>query len=141
MERATHQTYHSSTQPNAAHFNPSSALTAQVPADGYAVLGKYQSGVTSMVGVIRVTAARDHDTWERHDHGDEVLVLLSGACTMILRDAEGHTIRRPLSNGDVLIIPRGVAHRATLQTAEAQLLFITPQTGTQEWSDAREVSQ
>ena len=139
MERATQQTSSSSAQPGAAHFNPGSELAAKVPADGYVVLSNHQSSVASMVGAIRVTQARDPNTWERHDHGDEILVLLSGACKMVLREAGGRISVRALSSGDVLLIPRGVAHRAMLQTAEAQLLFVTPRTGTREWSDETEV--
>src|SRR5262249_27915360 len=82
------------------------------------VLGHHQASVPSMVGAIRVSKARDGNTWERHDHGDEVLVVLSGAATMTLRDAEGRTTEWPLSTGDVLVIPRGVAHHATLHTDE-----------------------
>jgi quercetin dioxygenase-like cupin family protein len=105
-----------------------------MPTDGYLVLGDYQSSVASMVGAIRVSKARDPGAWERHDHGDEVLVVLSGAFTATLRDAEGRTTERSMSKGDVLIIPRGVAHHFTLHTDEVQALFVTPQTGTKEWS-------
>src|SRR5262245_44741326 len=31
--------------------------------------------------------------------------------------------------------PRAVAHHFTLHTGEVQALFVTPQTGTKEWSD------
>jgi len=117
-----------------AHFNPRSRLAADMPTDGCVVLREHQASVPSVVGAIRVTNARGN-IWERHDHGDEVLVLLSGAATMTLRDADGATTDRPLSPSDVLVIPRGVAHRATLHTNEVQALFVTPRTGTVEWAD------
>jgi quercetin dioxygenase-like cupin family protein len=106
-----------------------------MPTDGCLILGNYACAVTSMVGAIRVSTARDPHAWERHDDGDEVLVLLSGACTMTLRDAEGRTTDYLLSKGDVLIIPSGVAHHATLHTDEVEVLFVTPQTGSKEWSE------
>jgi len=126
-------------QPRGSRFNPRSQLGSNMPADGYLDLGDHHSGVVSMVGAIRVTQALGSGTWERHDHGDEVLVLLSGSATMTLRDADGRTEDHALSDGDVLIIPRGIAHHATLHTPEVQVLFVTPRTGTREWSDATEV--
>ena len=112
-----------------------------MPGDGYLDLGEHRSTVANRVGVIRVTQARGAGAWERHDHGDEVLILLAGAVTMTLRDADGRTEDHAMSNGDVLIIPRGVAHHATLHTAEVQVLFVTPRTGTREWSDASSTAE
>jgi quercetin dioxygenase-like cupin family protein len=144
MEEATHRTASASAQAPGKHFNARAQLGSLVPTEGYRVLGNHQSGVPSMVGVIRVTKARNPNAWERHDHGDEVLVLLSGACTMTLRDGEGRITERSLSPGDVLIVPSGVAHHATLHTDEIQALFVTPGSGTKEWSDddsAQEVTR
>jgi quercetin dioxygenase-like cupin family protein len=134
MEDTTRQSTPSQTQAHGTLFNPTSRLASDMPTDGYLVLGDHRSSVANMVGAIRVTQARDPGAWERHDHGDEVLVVLSGACTATLRDAEGRTAERSMSKGDVLIIPRGVAHHFTLHTDEVQALFVTPQTGTTEWS-------
>ena len=89
-----------------------------------------------MVGAIRVSKARDSSAWERHDHGDELLVLLSGTLTMTLRDAEGRTSECPMARGDVLLIPMGVAHHATLHTDQVELLFVTPRTGTTDWAES-----
>jgi quercetin dioxygenase-like cupin family protein len=131
MENTTQQSTHTL----GTLFNPISRLSSDMPTAGYLVLGDYRSNVASMVGAIRVSKARDTGDWERHDHGDEVLVVLSGACTATLRDAEGRTTERSMSKGDVLIIPRGVAHHFTLHTDEVEALFVTPETGTKEWSD------
>jgi quercetin dioxygenase-like cupin family protein len=131
MENTTQQ----SPQTLGTLFNPTSRLSSDMPTDGYLVLGDYQSSVASMVGAIRVSEARATGTWERHDHGDEVLVVLSGACTATLRDAEGRTAERSMSKGDVLIIPRGVAHHFIVHSDQVEALFVTPQTGTKEWSD------
>src|SRR5262249_28141330 len=112
MEPATNRSSPAAEQTLGTPFNPRSRLAADMPTDGCLVLGHHQASVPSMVGAIRVSKARDGNTWERHDHGDEVLVVLSGAATMTLRDAEGRTTEWPLSTGDVLVIPRGVAHHA-----------------------------
>jgi mannose-6-phosphate isomerase-like protein (cupin superfamily) len=122
-------------QPLGTHFNPRLRLETDMRTDGNVVLSDYRSSAPSMIGAIRVTRARNSNFWERHDHGDEVLVLLSGACTMTLRDAEGRTTERPMSPGDVLVIPKGMAHHGTLHTDEVQVLFVTPRTGTKEWSE------
>jgi mannose-6-phosphate isomerase-like protein (cupin superfamily) len=135
MEDTTQRSTSSQTQPHGTPFNAISQIASEVPCDGYLVLGHYRSSVASMVGAIRVTRARVSGAWERHDHGDEVLVVLSGACTATLRDAEGRVTERSLSTGDVLIVPSGVAHHFTLHTDEVRALFVTPSTGTVEWSD------
>ncbi len=133
MEPATHPS--SVDLIHGTHFNPRSKLSVDVPGAGYLALGDYQASVSSMVGVIRVDNTRDSNAWERHDHGDELLILLAGSLTMTLRDAEGRTTEQSMSMGDVLIIPSGAAHRARLHTDEVQLLFVTPRTGTKEWLD------
>lgn len=139
MEHATHhQTASSPRQAHATHFDPRARLASDMPTDGYLVFGEYESSVPSMVGVIRLTEARPGSSWERHDRGDEVLIVLSGAFTMTLRDAQGRTTDQRMSQGDAILIPRGVAHHATLHTEEAHALFVTPRTGTKEWSDGNE---
>jgi len=134
MEHSTKQSLAVAEQSLGTQFNPASRLTTEMPTDGCLVLGDHTSSVPSIVGAIRVTKTRDRSAWERHDHGDEVLVLLSGAATMTLRDREGRTTERSLLEGDVLIIPSGVAHHATLHTDEVRVLFVTPRTGSKVWS-------
>jgi mannose-6-phosphate isomerase-like protein (cupin superfamily) len=136
MEDTTWQSTSSQAQTHGTLFNPTSRLASDMPTDGHLVLGDYQSSVASMFSAIRVSKARDPGAWERHDHGDEVLVVLSGACIATLRDAEGRTTERFMSKGDVLIISSGVAHHFTLHTDDVQALFVMPQTGTKEWSDS-----
>lgn len=116
-------------------FNPQSRLAAEMPGTGHLVLANYEANVPSMVGAIRVRQPHDPNAWERHDHGDEVLAVISGSCTATLRDAQGHTITRDITSGDVLVIPKGVAHSFKLHSDEVQVLFVTPETGTEEWTD------
>ncbi|MCC2603833.1 cupin domain-containing protein [Planctobacterium marinum] len=72
----------------------------------------------------------DWPSWEIHPKGDEIVVLMSGEITMILKENVGDravTLRR---SGDFVIVPRGVWHTAkTVQ--KSQLLFITPGEGTE----------
>ncbi len=63
------------------------------------------------------------DHWERHPHGDEFLLLLSGAVTIALEEPSA---RRgvPLRAGEAFVVPKGVWH--TFQVAQAgDLMFAT----------------
>jgi mannose-6-phosphate isomerase-like protein (cupin superfamily) len=68
------------------------------------------------------------DHWERHPDGDEFLLLLSGAVTIVLEEATGrHAV--PLKAGEACVVPKGVWH--TFQIAEAgDLVFATAGEGT-----------
>jgi len=68
------------------------------------------------------------DVWECHPTGNEVLVVLSGAVHLFLRDppADEPTTLRP---GDAVVVPVGAWHR--LDVAEpADLMAITPRADT-----------
>jgi mannose-6-phosphate isomerase-like protein (cupin superfamily) len=66
---------------------------------------------------------------EMHPHGDELLLLLSGALDVILDLPEGErTI--PLTTGGACLVPRGVWRRLTMRQP-SDLVFVTPPTGTQ----------
>jgi len=69
------------------------------------------------------------DEQEMHPHGDELLLLLSGALDVILDLPEGErTI--PLTTGGACLVPCGVWHRLTMRQP-SDLVFVTPPTGTQ----------
>lgn len=70
----------------------------------------------------------DWTTWEMHPEGDEVLVMLEGALTLVCDDA-GTVTRHDLRPGTTFIVPAGVWHRAVGQQA-AKLMFITYGAGT-----------
>ena len=66
--------------------------------------------------------------WEMHPHGDELLLLLSGALDVILDLPTGEqTIA--LTTGAAYVVPRGVWHRMTMREP-SDLLFVTPPSGT-----------
>ncbi|WP_394844802.1 cupin domain-containing protein [Pendulispora brunnea] len=99
------------------------------------VLGDYAVDGKAMLGVIRIPRERTGGFWERHDGGDEILVLLEGRCTMTLRPSEGPEKSHELGPGDALLIPKGVAHSGKAHTPEVRVLFITPREGNVEWHD------
>jgi mannose-6-phosphate isomerase-like protein (cupin superfamily) len=68
------------------------------------------------------------DHWERHPDGDEFLLLLSGAVTIVLEEPSGQR-DVPLKAGEAFVVPKGVWH--TFVVAEAgDLIFATAGAGT-----------
>lgn len=72
----------------------------------------------------------DWPHWERHPHGDELVVLLAGTIELVLEEAAG--LRRlPLTRpGSYVRVPRGLWHRG-LNGRACRLLFITAGEGTE----------
>lgn len=67
------------------------------------------------------------DVWERHTQGHEVLVVLSGALRIYVRD-EG--LVATLTAGHSFIVPPGRWHRLAVEEP-GDLLSITPRAGTE----------
>jgi oxalate decarboxylase/phosphoglucose isomerase-like protein (cupin superfamily) len=72
----------------------------------------------------------DWPTWEIHPHGDEIVVLLSGAAEFVLDEAGGHRRVRLATAGQYVIVPKATWHTAKI-AQPATLLFVTPGEGTQ----------
>lgn len=64
-----------------------------------------------MVGVVRISAAEG--LWEQHNGGDEILVVLQGRAEFTLRHFDA-TEMISAKAGDILHIPKGVAHSAKI---------------------------
>jgi quercetin dioxygenase-like cupin family protein len=72
----------------------------------------------------------DWPNWELHPNGDEIIILLSGQTELILQTEEGDISLKLSRQGEYVLVPRNVWHRA--KTAHlCTLLFITPGEGTQ----------
>ena len=89
---------------------------------------------SAMVGVARLGRDTVHALWERHDGGDEVLMLAEGRLSLILRDDNGDRVLTA-GPGDAILIPRGVAHSFKIESDEIRLLFITPRSGNVGWDE------
>lgn len=89
-----------------------------------------------MVGVVRITAADGF--WERHDGGDEILVVLRGRMDFTFQYPHA-TETLSVSSGDILHIPQGVAHGAKIYE-EVHILFFTPKEGNVSWTEGEEVT-
>ena len=60
--------------------------------------------------------------WHTHDHEDELFLVVKGRFTMEFRDRQV-----PLSEGEFLIVPRGVEHRP-VAAEEVHVLLFEPAT-------------
>jgi mannose-6-phosphate isomerase-like protein (cupin superfamily) len=90
------------------------------------------------VAVFRAESGRSlhSDVWERHPTGSEVLGALSGAIEVYLRDHdEGSAPVVTLTAGQAFIVPPGQWHRLDVR-APADLLVVTPRSGTEHESVA-----
>ena len=98
--------------------------------DLYARLDKRYKGFSGHELVSCFEFSADWSNWERHPHGDELVILLSGQAVLILQTEEGDTSITLNQRGEYVLVPRNVWHRA--KTAHlCTLLFITPGEGTQ----------
>ncbi|WP_037339699.1 cupin domain-containing protein [Saccharospirillum impatiens] len=76
----------------------------------------------------------DWSSWEVHPHGDEIVLLMAGDVTFLLRTESGDSRITLREQGQYLVVPSGVWH--TAKTAcKSKLLFITPGQGTQHSTD------
>lgn len=69
-------------------------------------------------------------SWERHPHGDEVVILLSGQAEFILQTDEDNVSIHLNRQGEYVLVPRNVWHTARTERG-CKLLFITPGEGTE----------
>ncbi|MDO6694403.1 cupin domain-containing protein [Aliiglaciecola sp. 3_MG-2023] len=69
-------------------------------------------------------------TWEMHPTGDELVVLLSGQCKLIIRVGKQDQEQLLKQQGDFAVVPKGHWHTAHCDEATS-LLFITPGEATQ----------
>ena len=72
----------------------------------------------------------DWPTWERHPKGDEIVLLLSGRATLLLRQARGDVTLTLNTPGTYIIVPANTWHTARVDTP-TRMLFITPGEGTE----------
>ena len=76
----------------------------------------------------------DWPTWEIHPVGDEIVVLLSGAATFVLRGDDGEARVQLAVPGAYVVVPRNTWHTARV-CGTTRMLFITPGEGTENRTD------
>ncbi|WP_437545016.1 cupin domain-containing protein [Sorangium sp. So ce367] len=122
-------------------FDIESALAAPTNAGAPAaagaprVLGSFAAGGPCMVGALKKVAGSTDGAWERHDGGDELLVVFRGRATFTICLPDGTTEVVEVGPGRALLIPRGTAHSAHI-VEDVHVFFVTPREGNVEWSDA-----
>lgn len=113
-----------------AVFAPDRSLgTVDVTDDVYQRLEGRPGGFAGHVLIARHDFTGDWSTWEMHPDGDELVVLLHGRATFVLRE-DGRDRAVPLDGpGTFVTVPRGTWHTARIAEPTA-LLFFTPGAGT-----------
>lgn len=76
------------------------------------------------------TFAEPWATWERHPDGEELVMLLAGAATVVIQEAGQERCVHLGVPGDYVLVPRNAWHTARA-TAATTLLFLTPGAGTE----------
>lgn len=69
-------------------------------------------------------------TWERHPAGDELVMLLSGAATLILEQADKERAVKLSDPGAFVLVPQNIWHTART-TVPTTMLFVTQGAGTE----------
>jgi mannose-6-phosphate isomerase-like protein (cupin superfamily) len=72
----------------------------------------------------------DWTSWEMHPAGDELVICVAGAMTVIQQHPDGREERVRLGAGDYAVNPPGVWHTADVEGA-ATAVFITAGLGTE----------
>ncbi|MFT7484276.1 MAG: mannose-6-phosphate isomerase-like protein (cupin superfamily) [Candidatus Paceibacteria bacterium] len=67
---------------------------------------------------VKLARLKGEFVWHSHAEEDELFLVLEGELTMQFRDREVH-----LSQGDMLIVPRGVEHNPVAPTGASVMLF------------------
>jgi mannose-6-phosphate isomerase-like protein (cupin superfamily) len=71
---------------------------------------------------VKVAKFQGEFIWHKHDHEDELFLVVRGRMTIRLRDREIH-----LGEGELAIIPKGVEHQPVAEK-EAWVLLLEPKT-------------
>lgn len=71
---------------------------------------------------VRLVKVRGEFVWHRHEHEDELFLVLRGRLVLELRDRHVE-----LEEGELFVVPRGVEHRPVAEE-EVHLLLFEPAT-------------
>lgn len=75
------------------------------------------------------TCTKSWNSWKRHPHRHEVVLVTSGSITLV-QEVEGKNIETTLTAGQASINPPGVWHTANVES-KCTILFITAGKGTE----------
>lgn len=104
--------------------------SVQVSASLYSDLDAEFSGFKGHVLIASHEFSEDWPTWERHPAGDEIVMILSGKATLVMRTESGDesvVLEEPCS---YVVIPHNTWHTARV-SQPTRMLFVTPGEGTE----------
>lgn len=111
-----------------AHLKASGAEPVEAGPDFWAELASGERRYPGRLAMI-LPMTEDFAHWERHPAGEELIVMLSGVCTLIIETEAGET-RTRLEAGRAVLVPAGAWHRAeVVESGEA--LFVTEGEGSE----------
>ena len=105
-----------------AHLKASGAEPVETGPDFWAELASGERCYPGRLAMI-LPMTEDFPHWERHPAGEELIVMLSGVCTLILETEAGET-RTRLEAGRAVLVPAGAWHRAEV-VEPGEALFVT----------------
>ena len=76
---------------------------------------------------VKVVKFRGEFVWHRHHVEDELFLVLRGGFRMGCRDETGAEREMPLTQGEFVIVPRGMEHRPAADE-EVEILLFEPAT-------------
>lgn len=114
-----------------AILKPDQGMDTLPVAEGfYDALDRDYDGFKGHVLVSMHTFTEDWPSWECHPKGDELVVLLAGAATLVCESEDGTSETALAQPGDYAVVPRNTWHTAKVPQT-ARMLFVTPGEGTQ----------
>jgi mannose-6-phosphate isomerase-like protein (cupin superfamily) len=72
---------------------------------------------------VKLVKLRGEFVWHHHDAEDELFLVVGGVLRMEYRDGQGLEQRLSVSEGEFVIVPRGVEHRPVAEGEVSVLLF------------------
>ncbi|MEZ5989286.1 MAG: cupin domain-containing protein [Planctomycetota bacterium] len=76
-------------------------------------------------GGVYIAHFAGNSEWERHRSGDEPVLVVEGAATLVLL-VDGAEVHNRLREGELLVVPKGTWHRFIVPEG-VKLLTVTPQ--------------
>jgi mannose-6-phosphate isomerase-like protein (cupin superfamily) len=77
----------------------------------------------SSVGIGRYVAGSS--PWEKHNNGDELLLVIDGCVDIEVLDSSGNSRKEQLKEGSLFVVPKGKWHQLTA-TDYVNILYISP---------------
>ena len=71
---------------------------------------------------VKIARLKGELVWHKHDHEDELFIVLSGTLMMDFKDKKTVATKA----GEILIVPKGVEHRPWTNEEEVKIILVEP---------------